>query len=560
MELILEYFEEAKDKIFHLSIESYVAFILCSYVQENRVIFKLVKTQENHPNKGVPIKFESTNHTVENNAFKSKLPIFITENILVSGLCGVSRRILKYKYNDLSKLLLGFKENCLMSPSEVSHWTSFCEREMVECVNFIRSGKIEETKKIPETLVKLERHLSNPIRIHNVYKVARTLENNPTIKSGVPVNIEHTFCHGTEMSLADFMTFAYFKLIFQILDLEEVEKLLPLVVKWFKNMRTLESIEKVFDDFSGTSGKPMVPKIMNLTLEYIPDSYFSLYKRELTGFRSKNRIYTDQFELDKALAKLDALEIDLTVERVLDYQEIDDSIVLDLLKNGDIPDKRIDKKKSQLKSLAIEVLKIAKPGDRIVDFCSGTGHLGLLLAHLLPNCQVTILENKEESINRAQQKARKSQLANIQFFQCNLEYFQEYFDIGISLHACGVATDIVLTKCFKKRASFVACPCCYGKIQGIEGILKIPQSKYYRDFSGITEKDFLYMAHCSDQTHDKNVKNCNIEKADQGVKCMIVVDTDRKLRAEELGYHVELKKLNPENCTPKNHVLIGSVR
>ncbi len=38
---------------------------------------------------------------------------------------------------------------------------------------------------------------------------------------------------------------------------------------------------------------------------------------------------------------------------------------------------------------------------RVVDFCSGGGHLGILLAHLLPEAQVLLVENNENSLRRA---------------------------------------------------------------------------------------------------------------------------------------------------------------
>ena len=37
----------------------------------------------------------------------------------------------------------------------------------------------------------------------------------------------------------------------------------------------------------------------------------------------------------------------------------------------------------------------------VVDFCSGGGHLGILVAHLLPAATVCLVENKEESLRRA---------------------------------------------------------------------------------------------------------------------------------------------------------------
>ena len=70
------------------------------------------------------------------------------------------------------------------------------------------------------------------------------------------------------------------------------------------------------------------------------------------------------------------------------------------------------------------------------------------------------------------------------YFQCNLDYFTGIFDIGVCLHACGVATDLVLQCCLKNNASFVICPCCYGGIQNTHTV-NYPRSSLYRK-SGLT--------------------------------------------------------------------------
>ena len=54
------------------------------------------------------------------------------------------------------------------------------------------------------------------------------------------------------------------------------------------------------------------------------------------------------------------------------------------------------------------------------------------------------------------------------------------------LHACGVATDMVLKQCLQNNASFVICPCCYGGIQNTH-LITYPTSKYYQD-AGIEYK------------------------------------------------------------------------
>ena len=60
----------------------------------------------------------------------------------------------------------------------------------------------------------------------------------------------------------------------------------------------------------------------------------------------------------------------------------------------------------------------------------------------------------------------------------NLDYFTGSFDIGVSVHACGVATDLVLKMCLDNRADFVSCPCCYGKVQE-NHVLSYPRSQMF---------------------------------------------------------------------------------
>ena len=48
----------------------------------------------------------------------------------------------------------------------------------------------------------------------------------------------------------------------------------------------------------------------------------------------------------------------------------------------------------------------------VVDFCSGGGHLGILIAYMFPDCIVKLVENKEESLNMAIKRIAKLQLKN----------------------------------------------------------------------------------------------------------------------------------------------------
>ena len=58
------------------------------------------------------------------------------------------------------------------------------------------------------------------------------------------------------------------------------------------------------------------------------------------------------------------------------------------------------------------------------------------------------MENKEESLMRAILRVKRLGLSNCRFFQGNMDYFTGKFDIGVSLHACGVATDLVIWSSF----------------------------------------------------------------------------------------------------------------
>ena len=53
------------------------------------------------------------------------------------------------------------------------------------------------------------------------------------------------------------------------------------------------------------------------------------------------------------------------------------------------------------------------------------------------------VENKEESLMRAVKRVERLGMTNCRFFQGNMDYFSGKFDVGVSLHACGVATDLV---------------------------------------------------------------------------------------------------------------------
>lgn len=429
--LLLEFSgaEEIGDDVFHLTTESYISIFLWKFLNaQDELRIKLMKTSDTSDVTSVPLNLSAIEHEVIDEELDRKLPMLQLDGCHnVVGLCSVLRGICRLMKSTpsgpLATQLLGFKENCLMSPSEVSLWTNFCEREMVCCVERLMTTNGEA--QFPLELIKFERDLANPVRIHNVYKLCRDAKKDKSIKSGSIVDLEHKYCHGTEVSLSDVVLYSIYKLIFTtVVGTDDVKEIIPLTVNWFKNME-LEHLNDAYECLNHRKAD-VKRKLLSFTGD-IPKvnedgKYFSLLKRDLTGYKHRDRKeFTGQTGIDVILEKLKTLDIDIvSTPGDPDHDSINDDYVCELLKVGELPAERLEKKKSQLKSLTNEVLKIAKPGDVIVDFCSGTGHLGFLIAKLLPACRVVILENKEESINRAKVKAKMLRLNNVTFYQCNL--------------------------------------------------------------------------------------------------------------------------------------------
>ncbi|XP_007907035.2 glutathione S-transferase C-terminal domain-containing protein [Callorhinchus milii] len=217
---------------------------------------------------------------------------------------------------------------------------------------------------------------------------------------------------------------------------------------------------------------------------------------------------------------------------------------------GKLPCERAVRKQQQLNSLVSVVTSLARPGDTIVDFCSGGGHVAIVLAHTLPSCQIVLVENKEESLLRAKDRCEDLRLNNIWFIQANLDSFKGLFKIGVGLHACGVATDMVIDRCIKARASFVICPCCYGFIQNTVKFT-FPRSQKFKDI--LSYKEHMVLSRFADQT----AVQLPGERRIIGKNCMGLVDLDRAWAAEEHDYKVFVTSMEPESCSPKNNLIVG---
>lgn len=156
-----------------------------------------------------------------------------------------------------------------------------------------------------------------------------------------------------------------------------------------------------------------------------------------------------------------------------------------------------------------------------------------MIAHLLPMNKVVMIDTKIESIARARDRIKELGLKNTVLMQANLEYYRGNFQIGTSLHSCGLATDLILEACLRKGASFVVSPCCYGSIHhissgaaGEEGRstfihsqISYPRSQAFQRHLG--EEDFFLMGNFAERTE----WDFHSEKAVLAKKFMGLVDT-----------------------------------
>jgi predicted RNA methylase len=258
---------------------------------------------------------------------------------------------------------------------------------------------------------------------------------------------------------------------------------------------------------------------------------------------------------------------------------------------------------------------------RIVDFAGGSGHLALPLAFLLPNVDVVIVDIKAASLELAHMKAeemctvhvdhtnhddldqsrkqaknkkkrpippgglgsrdvdvtqhenvlrRCNSLKNLYTFHGSISrYIEIYnaFDIGLGLHACGEASDLILRACGKTKSNFIVSPCCVGKISsdnknsykywssGGDPEITYPQSTLF--CSVITENDkFDALAKAADYSEMTDMRT-NKNATRRAAKALL--ELDRLLYMKEtFGYdEIVLTRMEPWESSCKNDILLG---
>merc|ERR1712083_267208 len=95
-------------------------------------------------------------------------------------------------------------------------------------------------------------------------------------------------------------------------------------------------------------------------------------------------------------------------------------------------------------------------GMRVVEFGAGSGHLGILLAYLRPDCEVVLVETKEYSIPVARERVERLGLQNCRVFHGTVDAYaslDEHFDLAVGLHTCGLLADAVLALAVRRGAA-----------------------------------------------------------------------------------------------------------
>ncbi|XP_027399705.1 glutathione S-transferase C-terminal domain-containing protein isoform X1 [Bos indicus] len=533
------------------------------------------------------------------------------DNFCRAGLAVVLRHIIQKSYEaDPSKKeileLLGFKKTCLKACAEVSQWTRLCELTVPLAVENFLKESFDQPPTIPAAILELEKKLSEPVRVHNDDKLRRqklkqqkaagvgpslakektkskghrqetseegdsssaslelkvafsklTIHKEPASANREPSYVrkakasdlpplDHVFAEGLYFTLADIVLLPCIHHFLVIICRKLSGKLVefPLVAAWYQRIQEVPRVQTA----ASQCGIQFIslPELQTTSSQQPPnlDEAPSAEEQNDPSFIGGPRP-----TMTKLMEK--GIEVMFSPHPcptwTLDWDTLPAAVSP---KEGKMSSDRALRKQQQLNNLVYMVTNQAKPGDRIVDFCSGGGHVGIVLAHVLPSCQVILIENKELSLIRAKKRSDELGLSNIWFIQANMEYFTGMFNIGVALHACGVATDMVIEHCLKTRASFVTCPCCYGFIQNTSKV-NFPKSELFK--KTLSYKEHMILCRFADQT----AVQLPPQRRLIGKQCMCLVDLDRARAAEEHGFSVQVISMEPESCSPKNNMIVG---
>ncbi|XP_040043646.2 glutathione S-transferase C-terminal domain-containing protein [Gasterosteus aculeatus] len=544
-----------------------------------------------------------------------RLPAVLDETGMLcrAGLAVVLRHVIdKTTEADPSRknvlALLGFKKTCLKACAEVSKWTRLCEIGIPSAVEEHLKDPTNPDQQLPLAILTLERRRAEPVKVHNDDKIRRqklqaqkrnkknqgkgnrnaqpepgqspqvsdehelrtalaklsvdpvptaaTRENSDIrkVKTTDLPPLEHVFAEGLYFTLTDVVLLPCIYQYLCSLQAHAASSLhqLPHLLRWYSRVQEVPGVLRAAKECGMDLSIPRVlmSGLPAPSAEDIPPSPSEPEEGKETTLQLR---FVGGPRPTMTKLQESGIEAEFTPHPCPDWTLPWDSLPGAISPTeGNVSNIRVVRKRQQLNNLVAMVTELARPGHTVVDFCSGTGHLGIALAHTLPDCQVILIENKEESLLRAQNRSAELGLKNIGFVQANLDYFTGPFHIGVALHACGVATDMVMEHCIQARAAFVISPCCYGFIQNAIKFT-FPKSKRFQET--LTYKEHMILCRFADQT----AVQLPPEKRLIGKQCMGLVDLDRSWVAQTHGYSVQVMTMEPESCSPKNNLLVGKL-
>nr|XP_054600801.1 glutathione S-transferase C-terminal domain-containing protein isoform X2 [Nothobranchius furzeri] len=419
-----------------------------------------------------------------------RLPAAVDESgrLCRAGLAVVLRHIIiKTTEEDPSRKdvleLLGFKKTCLKACAEVSKWTRLCEIGIPSAVEEHLLNPTNQVNRLPPSILTLEQRLAEPVKVHNDDKIRRqklqeqrlreneekqiceaslgpssqtsdglelraalaklSVDSAPAaatrgsseirkVKTTALPPLEHVFAEGLYFTLTDVVLLPCIHQYLCSLQSHAARTLhqLPRLLRWYSRVREVPGVLKAAKDCGMILTVPQVPT-SSLQETSGPDSPVSLLQQEEDEETTPQLAFVGGPRPTMTKLKENGIEAIFTLHPCPSWTLPWDSLPKAINPTeGKMSNIRSTRKMQQLNNLVAMVSKLASPGCTVVDFCSGTGHVGIVLAHTLPDCQIILIENKEESLVRAQRRSTELGLKNISFFQANLDYFTGLFHIG----------------------------------------------------------------------------------------------------------------------------------
>ncbi len=176
--------------------------------------------------------------------------------------------------------------------------------------------------------------------------------------------------------------------------------------------------------------------------------------------------------------------------------------------------------------------RLPRDGDILVyDLCCGKSYLGFAVYHYLTKTKgrcVKMLgvDLKGETIKKCEMIAREAHFDGMSFITDDIRNLPKDKNphLVLSLHACDIATDIVLDSAAALGAKIIlSTPCCH---RYLNDKISSPELKFVTDFPHLS-----------------------------GKLCEVITDAIRLARLKSFGYKVKALELTDPDDTPKNTLL-----